>query len=58
MNQQTIEAPPKELTPRSCSANTLEDHLAQRAMEGDVDALAAWANLIDPIDDEELGWGG
>ena len=37
---------------------SLEDELAERARDGDVDALLAWGALLEPIEYGELGWGG
>ena len=35
---------------------TIEDEIAARARDGDVDALLAWRELLEPVDYEELGW--
>ena len=39
-------------------APSSEDELAERARDGDVEALLAWRELLEPIDYEELGCGG
>ena len=31
--------------------------LRARALDGEVDALMQWRQLVEPIDYEELGWG-
>ena len=31
--------------------------LRARALDGDVEALMRWRQLLDPVDYDELGWG-